>query len=45
MRVSDDAINRALGWLDVAPVDGKDEFATVGLGRRRETDAWLDETK
>jgi len=45
MRVSDDAINRALSWLGVTPVHGKDEFATVGLDKHRETDAWLDETK
>jgi len=45
LRVSDDAINRALGWLGVTPLGGKDEFATVGLGRHRETDAWLDETR
>jgi hypothetical protein len=35
-----DAINRALRFLGVAPQDGKDEFETVGLGRRRATHEW-----
>jgi hypothetical protein len=35
-----DAINRALRFLGVAPVNGRDEFETVGLGRRRATHEW-----
>lgn len=40
--VSDDAINDALAWLGVQARDGKDLFDTVGLGKHRETDGWLD---
>lgn len=35
-----DAINRALRFLGVEPAAGKDEFETVGLGRRRATHEW-----
>lgn len=35
-----DAINRALRFLGLAPEDGKDEFDTAGLGRRRATHEW-----
>ena len=35
-----DAINRALRFLGVAADDGRDEFETVGLGRRRATHEW-----
>jgi hypothetical protein len=35
-----DAINRALRFLGVAPAEGRDEFDTVGLGRRRATHEW-----
>lgn len=41
--ISDDAINMALRWLGVQPEEGKDVFSTVGLGRHRETDLWLDD--
>lgn len=41
VNVSDDAINDALAWLGVQPRNGKDRFDTVGLGKHRETDAWL----
>jgi len=41
VNVSGDAINDALAWLGVHPCDGKDRFDTVGLGKHRETDAWL----
>jgi len=41
VNVSGDAINNALAWLGVQPRDGKDPFDTVGLGKQRETDAWL----
>jgi hypothetical protein len=43
--VAPDAINRALRFLGVQPQDGKDEFDTVGLGRRRSTDDWTREAK
>jgi hypothetical protein len=39
--VADDAINRALLWLGVRPLNGQDAFTTVGLGKHRDTDAWL----
>lgn len=39
--VSNDAINSALEWLGVWPLDGKDRFDTVGLGKHRETDSWV----
>jgi len=42
--VADDAINRALSWLGVRPLDGHDAFATVGLGKHRDTDDWLPDT-
>jgi hypothetical protein len=35
-----DAINRALRFLGVGAEDGKDEFETVGLGRKRATHEW-----
>ena len=35
-----DAINRALRFLGVEPAAGKDEFETIGLGRRRATHEW-----
>jgi len=43
IRIADDAINQALGWLGVTAGDGKDEFTTAGLGKYRDTDAWLSE--
>lgn len=41
--VADDAVNAALRWLGVTAADGRDEFATVGLDRNRDTEAWLDD--
>lgn len=38
---SDDAINQALGWLGVQPLDNEDQFDTVGLNKHRETDSWI----
>jgi len=38
---SDDAINQALRWLGVQPLDNKDQFDTVGLSKHRETDLWI----
>jgi hypothetical protein len=35
-----DAVNLALRFLGLAPEDGKDEFDTAGLGRRRATHEW-----
>ncbi|MFI9393056.1 hypothetical protein ACIG53_19440 [Streptomyces bauhiniae] len=35
-------ISRALRRLGVIAAAGEDEFATVGLGRRRDTEDWLD---
>lgn len=35
-----DAINRALRFLGIEPSNGRDEFETVGLGRRRATHEW-----
>lgn len=39
--VSEDAINLALEWLGVLPLDGKDRFDTVGLAEQRDTDSWM----
>lgn len=39
--VSEDAINSALEWLRVLPLDGKDRFDTVGLAKHRDTDSWM----
>lgn len=36
-----DAINQALRFLGIAAAPPRDEFDTLGLGRHRETDAWL----
>jgi hypothetical protein len=36
-----DAINQALRWLGVSPIDGQDEFDTIGLGRHRHTHEWV----
>lgn len=36
-----DAINQALRRLGVTPVDGHDEFDTIGLGRHRHTHEWV----
>jgi len=36
-------VNAALRWLGVTAADGRDEFATVGLDRNRDTEAWLDD--
>ena len=37
------AINQALRLLGVQSHSGKDEFETVGLGRHRMMEAWIDE--
>ena len=43
-QVADHAISAALQLLGVRPgSEDKDEFAAVGLGRFRETDAWIDD--
>ena len=39
--IARDAINRALRLLGIAASGGRDEFATVDLGRYRETDKWV----
>lgn len=36
-----DAINEALKWFGVQSVGKADEFDTIGLGRYRDTDDWL----
>ena len=38
-----DAINQALRLLGVRAASGKDEFDTVGLGRHRTMEGWVDE--
>lgn len=40
--VAPDAINAALRSLGVQPCQDGDEFESVGLGRCRDTDAWID---
>jgi len=40
VRLSDMAINCALRRMGVRTQVGKDEFDTIGLGRKRNTDAW-----
>lgn len=37
-----DAINQALKHLGVKKDDPKDEFDTVGLGRKRNTEKWIE---
>lgn len=39
--IAEDAINDALRWLGVHAGDETDEFASVGLGKYRDTDDWL----
>ncbi|MFM8899720.1 MAG: hypothetical protein ACKOF9_07205 [Burkholderiales bacterium] len=40
--VSDDAINRALRVLGVAGSEACDEFDSIGLGRKRHTNKWIE---
>lgn len=41
----DDSVNQALRLLGVTCEEGLDEWDTVGLGRRRQTERWLDLAK
>jgi hypothetical protein len=41
--LSQGAINEALRFLGVTAMQGADEFATVGLGKRQHTEDWLDD--
>lgn len=41
----DDSVNQVLRLLGVTCEEGLDEWDTVGLGRRRQTERWLDLAK
>ncbi|MES2261147.1 MAG: hypothetical protein V4724_21740 [Pseudomonadota bacterium] len=43
--VAHDAINAALRSIGVRTGNERDEFESVGLGRCRETDAWIDDSE